>query len=119
MPINWCPVDKVGLANEEVINGHCERCGAEVIRRRISQWVVKITAYADRLIDGLKQTDFIEKVKAAQINWIGKSVGARIYFPIKGRPGKARSVHHPSGYAVGSHLHGAGARASPGQRVAG
>ena len=85
MPINWCPVDKVGLANEEVINGHCERCGAEVIRRRISQWVVKITAYADRLIEGLKNTDFIEKVKAAQINWIGKSVGAHIYFPIKGR----------------------------------
>jgi leucyl-tRNA synthetase len=88
MPINWCPVDKVGLANEEVIDGHCERCGAEVVRRRISQWVVKITAYADRLIDGLESTDFIEKVKAAQINWIGKSVGARIYFSIKGRQEK-------------------------------
>ena len=88
MPINWCPVDKVGLANEEVINGHCERCGAEVVRRRISQWVVKITAYADRLIDGLEHTDFIEKVKAAQVNWIGKSVGARIFFPIKGRQEK-------------------------------
>jgi len=83
MPINWCPVDKVGLANEEVINGHCERCGAEVVRRRISQWVVKITAYADRLIEGLEHTDFIEKVKAAQVNWIGKSIGARIFFPIK------------------------------------
>jgi leucyl-tRNA synthetase len=88
MPINWCPVDKVGLANEEVIDGHCERCGAEVVRQRISQWVVKITAYANRLIEGLEHTDFIEKVKAAQVNWIGKSVGARIFFQIKDRQEK-------------------------------
>jgi len=61
MPINWCPSCKVGLANEEVVDGHCERCGAETERRRISQWVVRITAYADRLISGLEQTQFIEK----------------------------------------------------------
>jgi leucyl-tRNA synthetase len=85
MPINWCPSCKVGLANEEVINGRCERCGTETIRRRISQWVVKITRYADRLIEGLDRTDFIEKVKTAQVNWIGKSVGARIRFPVMGR----------------------------------
>ena len=85
MPINWCPSCKVGLANEEVIDGRCERCGTETVRRRISQWVVKITAYADRLIDGLDHTDFIDKVKAAQVNWIGKSEGARIRFPIQGR----------------------------------
>ena len=84
MPINWCPKDKVGLANEEVINGRCERCGTEVVRRRINQWVVKITAYAEKLISGLDQTEFIEKVKLAQINWIGKSEGARIVFPISG-----------------------------------
>ncbi len=83
MPINWCPKDKVGLANEEVINGRCERCGTPVERRSISQWVVKITAYADRLIAGLAQTDFIEKVKAAQIHWIGKSEGANIDFQVK------------------------------------
>ena len=83
MPINWCPSCKIGLANEEVVDGKCERCGAEVSRRNISQWVVKITDYADRLIDGLKNTDFIEKVKAAQINWIGKSEGARIKFKVK------------------------------------
>ena len=83
MPINWCPKDKVGLANEEVINGRCERCGTEVVRRRINQWVVKITAYAEKLISGLDQTEFIDKVKLAQINWIGKSEGARIVFPIK------------------------------------
>lgn len=84
MPINWCPSCKVGLANEEVVNGRCERCGAEAERRNISQWVVRITAYADRLIDGLTNTDFIEKVKAAQINWIGRSEGAKIRFPIAG-----------------------------------
>lgn len=84
MPINWCPSCKVGLANEEVINGHCERCGAETTRRRISQWVVRITEYADRLISGLEQTEFIEKVKAAQINWIGRSEGAKIRFQVSG-----------------------------------
>ncbi|HEX5940981.1 MAG TPA: leucine--tRNA ligase [Anaerolineales bacterium] len=84
MPINWCPSCKVGLANEEVINGHCERCGTEVTRRRISQWVVRITQYADRLISGLEQTEFIEKVKAAQVNWIGRSEGAKIRFQVPG-----------------------------------
>lgn len=83
MPINWCPACKIGLANEEVIGGNCERCGAEVSRRTIKQWVVKITAYADRLIEGLKNTDFIEKVKASQINWIGRSEGAEIKFEIR------------------------------------
>jgi len=82
MPINWCPKDKIGLANEEVVNGHCERCGTEVVRRLISQWVVRITQYADRLISGLEQTEFIEKVKAAQINWIGRSEGAKIRFQV-------------------------------------
>ncbi len=89
MPINWCPSCKIGLANEEVLPagrhesiGKCERCGAEVSRRNISQWVVKITDYADRLIDGLEKTDFEEKVKMAQINWIGKSEGAKIKFEI-------------------------------------
>lgn len=86
MPINWCPSCKVGLANEEVINGRCERCGAETERRNISQWVVRITKYADRLISGLEHTEFIEKVKAAQINWIGRSEGAKIRFPIVGHP---------------------------------
>jgi leucyl-tRNA synthetase len=86
MPINWCPSCKVGLANEEVVEGRCERCGTEATRRRISQWVVKITHYADRLISGLQHTDFIEKVKTAQVNWIGRSEGARIRFPVQGRP---------------------------------
>jgi leucyl-tRNA synthetase len=82
MPINWCPSCKIGLANEEVVDGKCERCGAEVSRRNISQWVVKITDYADKLIEGLKGTEFIEKVKQQQINWIGKSEGAKVKFLI-------------------------------------
>ncbi|HNP89038.1 MAG: Leucine--tRNA ligase [Microgenomates group bacterium ADurb.Bin219] len=90
MPINWCPRCKIGLANEEVVAGSCERCGAEVTRKRIKQWVVKITDYADRLMEGLSRTDFIEKVKAAQINWIGKSEGAEIEFAIKGRESKIK-----------------------------
>lgn len=83
MAINWCPSCKIGLANEEVIDGKCERCGEETERRIISQWVVKITAYAERLLDGLKHTNFIDKVKASQINWIDKRVGAKIRFAIK------------------------------------
>src|SRR3989339_1856332 len=83
MPINWCPKDKIGLANEEVVNGKCERCGTETEKRTISQWVVKITDYADRLINGLYDTEFIEKVRAAQINWIGKKEGINIDFEIE------------------------------------
>lgn len=82
MPINWCPSCKIGLANEEVVSGNCERCGSEVERKTILQWVVNITKYADKLIEGLEKTDFIDKVKQAQINWIGKSEGARIKFKI-------------------------------------
>lgn len=80
MPINWCPSCKIGLANEEVVDGNCERCGTATSKRNISQWVVKITAYADRLIEGLKDTDFIEKVKAAQVNWIDRREGTLIKF---------------------------------------
>jgi leucyl-tRNA synthetase len=85
MPINCCPKDNVGLANEEVINGRCERRGTETVRRLISQWVVKITGNADQLIEGLEHTDFIDKVKVVQVNWIGRSEGARIHFQLKSR----------------------------------
>ena len=85
MPINWCTSCKVGLANEEVVNGHCERCGSEVVRRVKSQWVLKITEYADKLIDGLDTVDYIERVKVSQKNWIGRSYGAEVDFPIKGK----------------------------------
>jgi leucyl-tRNA synthetase len=83
MPINWCSKCKIGLANEEVVSNKCERCGSEVTRRTISQWVVRITDYADKLIDGLDKTEFIEKVKQSQINWIGKSHGANLKFKVQ------------------------------------
>ena len=76
MPVNWCTSCKCVLANEEVVNGVCERCGSEVIRKEKSQWMLKITEYAQRLIDDLDQVDFIERVKTQQKNWIGRSTGA-------------------------------------------
>ncbi len=82
-PINWCPNDKVGLSNEEVVNGHCERCGAKVEHRVRNQWMLKITEYADRLIDDLDLVDYLPHIKQQQINWIGRSKGAEINFSIK------------------------------------
>ena len=90
MPINWCTSCKVGLANEEVVNGHCERCGAEVIRKVKSQWMLKITEYADKLLEGLDHVDYIERVKVSQKNWIGRSTGAEVDFPIAGKEDKLR-----------------------------
>ena len=81
MPVNWCTSCKCVLANEEVVNGVCERCGSEVIRKEKSQWMLKITEYAQRLIDDLDDLDFIERVKIQQKNWIGRSTGAEVTFP--------------------------------------
>ena len=80
MPVNWCTSCKCVLANEEVVNGVCERCGSEVVRKEKSQWMLKITAYAQRLIDDLDDVDYIERVKIQQRNWIGRSTGAEITF---------------------------------------
>ena len=80
MPVNWCTSCKCVLANEEVVNGVCERCGSEVIRKEKSQWMLKITAYAQRLLDDLEDVDYIERVKIKQRNWIGRSTGAEITF---------------------------------------
>jgi len=82
IPINWCKSCKIGLANEEVINGKCERCGGEVEKREKEQWMLKITKYADRLINDLDKVDYLEKIKAQQINWIGRSEGVQIKFQI-------------------------------------
>ena len=82
MPINWCTSCKIGLANEEVVAGVCERCGGEVVRKVKNQWMLKITDYADRLIDDLEDLDFIQRVKLQQINWIGRSVGIDVDFSI-------------------------------------
>ena len=85
MPINFCTSCKVGLANEEVVNGVCERCGSPVIRKMQSQWMLKITEYADKLIDDLSLVDYIEKVKVSQKNWIGRSEGAEVEFKLAGK----------------------------------
>ena len=90
MPINWCTSCKVGLANEEVVNGVCERCGAPVVRKVKSEWMLKITDYAEKLIEGLDHVDYIERVKVSQKNWIGKSQGAEVDFSIKGKEDKLR-----------------------------
>ena len=89
MAINWCPSCKVGLANEEVVNGHCERCGAEVIRKDKEQWMIAITKYADRLINDLEGLDFVDRVKSQQINWIGRSEGAELDFGLVDENGSA------------------------------
>lgn len=83
-PINWCPSCKTGLANEEVVNGKCERCGTEVTKKNLRQWMLKITAYAERLLKDLDKLDWPEKVKKMQTDWIGKSYGAEVDFPVDG-----------------------------------
>lgn len=88
MPINWCPSCKTGLANEEVVDGKCERCGEEVTKKNLKQWMLKITEYADRLLADLDHLDWPEKVKKMQSDWIGKSYGAEVDFPIEGREEK-------------------------------
>ena len=90
MPINWCTSCKVGLANEEVVNGVCERCGAPVVRKVKSEWMLKITEYADKLIKDLDDVDYIEKVKVSQKNWIGRSEGAEVDFTLKDKDEKLR-----------------------------
>ena len=82
IPVNWCPSCKIGLANEEVVSGSCERCGATVEKKVLKQWMLKITNYADRLIDDLEKVNYLEKIKTQQINWIGKSYGTEMNFKV-------------------------------------
>ena len=87
-PINWCPSCKTGLANEEVVNGKCERCGTEVTKKNLRQWMLRITKYAERLLADLDKLDWPEKVKKMQADWIGKSYGAEVDFQVEGREEK-------------------------------
>ena len=89
-PLNWCPSCKAVLANEEVVNGCCERCGSAVTKKNLRQWMLKITEYADRLLEGLDGLDWPEKVKKMQTDWIGKSYGAEVDFPVEGRDEKIK-----------------------------
>ncbi len=90
MPINWCPSCKTGLANEEVVNGKCERCGEDVTKKNLKQWMLRITKYADRLLDDLDKLEWPEKVKKMQADWIGKSYGAEVDFQVDGKEDKIR-----------------------------
>ena len=87
-PINWCPSCKTGLANEEVVDGCCERCGSPVTKKNLKQWMLRITKYADRLLNDLDKLDWPEKVKKMQTDWIGKSYGAEVDFPVEGKDEK-------------------------------
>lgn len=105
MNINWCPSCKVGLANEEVVQGRCERCDTGVVQRPKEQWMLKITDYAEKLLDGLEEVDFIERVKTQQRNWIGKSVGSEIDFELYDGEGRRLVRDHSCGADCG-HGHG-------------
>src|SRR6478672_10801066 len=91
-PVNWCPNDQTVLANEQVVDGHCERCGAEVTKRELSQWYFKITDYAQRLLDDMDGLDWPERVLTLQRNWIGRSEGAHVDFDVATDGGGSRSV---------------------------
>ena len=88
MPINWCPSCKTGLANEEVVDGCCERCGSKVTKKNLKQWMLKITKYADRLLEDLDRLEWPEKVKKMQTDWIGRSYGAEVDFAVEGHDKK-------------------------------
>ena len=115
-PVNWCPGLGTVLANEEVTaDGRSERGNFPVFRRNLKQWMMRITAYADRLAADLDRLDWPDSVKAMQRNWIGRSEGARVRFDVVGAPVRDRGLHHPPGHPVRRHLHGAGARAPAGR----
>jgi leucyl-tRNA synthetase len=92
MPINWCPSCKTGISNEDVVNGRCERCGTEVTKREMNQWMLRITRYAERLLTGLNGLDWPEKVKTMQTHWIGKSEGAEVTFQAQAADGTAHPL---------------------------
>ena len=115
-PVNWCPGLGTVVANEEVTaDGRSDRGNFPVFKRNMRQWMMRITAYADRLIDDLDLLDWTDSIKAMQRNWIGRSDGARVHFAIAGRAD--HRVHHPPRHAVRRDVHGARARAPAGRRA--
>ncbi len=109
--VKWCPNDQTVLANEQVIDGRCERCGAEVQARQLEQWLFRITDYADRLLDGLDGIDWPEHVKTMQRNWIGRCGGSRGRLPLRGAGDRLCGVHDPARHAVRRHVLRDGSRA--------
>ena len=105
--VNWCPSCATVLANEQVVDGRCERCDTEVTKKSLNQWFFRITAYADRLLSDLEKLQgWPEKVRIMQENWIGKSTGAEVQFRGRGR-NAAPGLYHPPGHYIRGHLHGA------------
>ena len=109
--VNWCPNDQTVLANEQVVDGHCERCGAVVEVRQLKQWFFRITDYADRLLDDLDTIEWPEHVKTMQRNWIGRSRGRRGHVPLRGAGHRLPGLHHAPGHAVRRDVLRDGARA--------
>ena len=107
IPINYCTGCKVGLANEEVVGGVCERCGGEVVQKEKSQWMLKITEYAQRLIDDLDEVNYLEKIKTQQKNWIGRSEGAEVKFNVCDNVAVAHHANRAAHYAIWSTYHAA------------
>jgi leucyl-tRNA synthetase len=103
VPINFCPSCKTGLANEEVKDGACERCGTQVVRKDVRQWLMRITSYAERLLNDLDKLDWSESLKLMQRNWIGRSVGANVLFPLAAGEGSIEGLP-PARTPVQSHL---------------
>ncbi len=118
-PVNWCPFDQTVLANEQVIDGRCERCGNEVTKRELTQWYFKITDYAQELLDDLDDLapTWPERVINAQRNWIGRSEGAHVTFPGRGARRADRGLHHAARHAVRRDVHGGGGRRGAGRRA--
>ena len=117
VPVNWCPALGTVLANEEVIDGKSERGGHPVVRMPLRQWMLRITAYAERLLDDLERVDWPESIKKMQRDWIGRSEGAEVALRAStGTPASDRGVHHAARHAVRRDLHGARARAPAGRR---
>ena len=118
-PVNWCPNDQTVLANEQVVAGRCERCGAEVTKRELTQWYFKVTDYAQRLLDDMEPLadTWPERVLAMQRNWIGRSEGAHVDFAIAGPRGAGHGVHDPARHPVRRHLLRGGRRRQAGRRT--
>ena len=117
-PVKWCPNDQTVLANEQVIDGHCERCGAEVEAKNLTQWFFKITDYADALLDEMELLEqWPERVLTMQRNWIGRSEGARVVFRVDGIGRGAAGLHDAAGHALRRDVLRAGARAPAGRRA--
>ena len=115
--VNWCPKDKTVLADEQVIDGHCERCDSLVERRELEQWFLKITDYADKLLDNLETLDWSERVKTAQRNWIGRSEGLEFAMAVAGATvANHRGIYDTSRHDLWRHLRGVVAAASAGRR---